>query len=123
MRLALLAFPTVFCLGMGLLGLVRPAAISALFTQTPADHGARNEVRAVYGGFGLGCAALLGWGMLRTDATTNGALTAVAVGFGAMAVGRLLSFALEPSRRFWPLWAFVLLEVALCATILGAARG
>jgi len=120
MRVVLLVAPLGFCLGMGLLGLIRPAFIPSLFTPNAPDHGARNEIRAVYGGFGLGCAGVIGTAMARSTSTTDGMLIALSVAFASMAIGRIVGLIAEPSR-FSPLWALVILEIGLAAAIGAAA--
>src|SRR5262245_17361463 len=56
---ALTTFVAVFFVGMGLVGLIAPERITAIFgtPALPLPH--RNEVRAVYGGFGVAIGVLL----------------------------------------------------------------
>jgi hypothetical protein len=88
-------------LGAG--ALVRPALIWAPFGATPTTPEARNEVRAVYGGYGLAIAGLL---VLSDDASAgvrDGVLVAVAVSVLGMAAGRVLSALVEPRALLgWP---------------------
>src|SRR5262245_63350210 len=91
----------VFFVGMGLLALVSPESISDTFgtpTLTPAG---RNEVRAVYGGFGLAVAAML---VLALNAPTlrAGVLLAVAASLAGMAAGRLVAALVERPTAFYP---------------------
>jgi hypothetical protein len=53
------AVVATFLAGMGSVALVKPALIWKPFGVAPTTPAARNEVRAVYGGFGLAVAALL----------------------------------------------------------------
>lgn len=102
----------IFFAGMGIAALVRPAFIWAPFGVTPTTAEARNEVRGVYGGFGLAIAALL---VLTNDSATlrDGALVAVAVSLFGMAAGRLFSGVLEPRALLhWPGF-FLAVEVGL----------
>ena len=57
-----IALNAAFFLGMGLCALARPALVVAFVGLVPGTADARNEIRAVYGGFGIAIAALL---MLR----------------------------------------------------------
>lgn len=54
-----IAVAALFMLGMGLCALVRPAFVVTFVGLVPSTADARNEVRAVYGGFGVAMAALL----------------------------------------------------------------
>ena len=49
----------VFFLGMGVCALVRPQFVVSFVKLVPETADARNEVRAVYGGFGIAIAVLL----------------------------------------------------------------
>jgi hypothetical protein len=60
--LALSALPFA---AIGLRFLLQPAAMAAHVDLTLASTTADHDMRAVYGGLQLGCAALLGWGALR----------------------------------------------------------
>ena len=84
---------------MGLLALPRPAAVLAQFGVTLDTADGRNEVRAVYGGFGLAVAALLVIAALGDPATAEGIVVATAFALIGMAGGRLLSAAIETGRR------------------------
>jgi len=75
---------------MGLMALTRPESILAYFGTRGLSRDGRNEVRAVYGGFGLAIAALLGVAQFHA-AIRTGALLAVAVALLGMAAGRVLS--------------------------------
>ena len=106
----------VFFAGMGLLALAAPESISAINgtpTLTPAG---RNEVRAVYGGFGLAVAAMLVVA-LGTPAVGPGILLAVAASLAGMAGGRVLAALIERPRSFYPSWFYCGLE-SVMATVL-----
>ena len=49
----------VFFLGMGIVALWRPALILGLFGTAVTTSEGRNEVRAVYGGYGVAMGVLL----------------------------------------------------------------
>ncbi|WP_370327250.1 DUF4345 family protein [Euzebya sp.] len=73
--------------GMGLLGLVRPQAIGDLMGLAITTPTGRNEVRAVYGGFGLAVAGAL----VRGDAgSRRDARRATGVAALGMAAGRVV---------------------------------
>lgn len=104
--------------GMGLAALVSPASIWAPFGVEPSTPAARSEVRAVYGGFGLAIAALLIAADRAGDDFREGALVTVAVALGGMALGRLVSLAVEPAGiRGYP-GLFLLIELALGGALL-----
>jgi hypothetical protein len=117
----LLGGPAAFFAWMGLLGLVRPRAIPALFGGAAPTPESRTEVRAVYGGFGLGVAATLVACGLFPGAEARGALAACSAGVGAMALGRIAGALLERRQRASPTWVLVAVELALAASLLAAA--
>ena len=103
---------------MGLAALVRPTLVTRWFglTQLPPDM--ENEVRAVYGGFGLAMAGLLGWiYWWPTAGWQAGVLLTIAVALLGMAAGRLLSFAVTFTIGAGP-FVFFILEVVLGASLL-----
>ena len=108
----------VFFAGMGLAALVRPALIWAPFGVTPSTPASRNEVRAVYGGFGLAVAGLLIAAEQASDGFREGALVAVALSLAGMAAGRLVGLVVEPaSLRGYPA-LFLVVELALGGALL-----
>jgi hypothetical protein len=114
------AVAATFFAGMGIAALVKPALIWAPFGVAPTTPAARNEIRAVYGGFGLAIAALL----LAADSSTadfrDGVLVSVSVALAGMAAGRVLGALVEPKSLLrWPGF-FLLLEAALAALLLTA---
>jgi len=103
----------VFFAGMGLLALVRPPAVVAVF-RIPLEHSdARCEVRAVYGGYGIAVAALLIAAAGRNDAFGDGLVAATAIGLAGMAGGRLVGLVADRPRRAYPTGAFVVVEAGL----------
>lgn len=107
----------VFFLGMGLVALVRPAFVVAFFGMKAEGADARNEIRAVYGGFGVAVGILLLGTMNRQD-LASGVNLGVAIALLGMAAGRLVSFVLERPGR-WPL-VFFAVEIALALLLFSA---
>jgi hypothetical protein len=104
--------------GMGLAALVRPAFIWAPFGVAPTTPASRNEVRAVYGGFGLAIAGLL---FLADDASADfrdGVLVSVAVALFGMAAGRVISALFEPKALLGFPGFFLLVEAGLGGLLL-----
>lgn len=96
-------------LGMGLVALVQPQQIGRYFDVRFDSVDGRNEVRAVYGGFGLAMALVLGLA-LQQPALRAGILLTVSIALGGMAAGRMISAFIERPGR-WPL-IFGILEAA-----------
>jgi hypothetical protein len=116
----LTALVTMFFAGMGLLALAAPEQISAINgtpTLTPAG---RNEIRAVYGGFGLAMAAILAAAPFLPG-LAQGVYVAVGVALGGMAGGRLLAALIERPSRFYPSWFYCTLETLMAAVLFAAA--
>lgn len=113
----ILAVAGLFAL-MGVAALFRPERITIQFGIPELTTDGRNEVRAVYGGFGIAIALLLlaalGFEPLRT-----GAVLAVAAAVYGMAGGRLLSFVFDGALGKWP--GFYLLVELVLGTVLVAA--
>jgi len=106
---------------MGLGALARPALVLEQFGVSVATAAGRNEVRAVYGGFGLAVAALLVVAALGDPATAEGMVVAVAFALVGMAAGRLLSAAGERPKGLYPVWAYFAIEVIAAALLLAAS--
>ena len=103
----------LFFLGMGLVGLAAPERIAATFGTPALSAEGRNEVRAVYGGFGVAVGALLLAAPARPDVPL-----CVAVALAGMAGGRLVAAALEPPRRFYPCWFYFTVETLMAVALL-----
>jgi len=119
MNVAVAVVATFFA-GMGIAALVKPSLIWSPFGVTPTTPAARNEIRAVYGGFGLAIATLLLVAESATAAFRDGVLVAVSVALAGMAAGRLLGALLEPKSLLkWPGF-FLLAEAGLAGLLLTA---
>ena len=113
----LVAIVAVFFAGMGVFALAAPQALVGPFRITLDSGEARTEVRAVYGGFGLAIAGLLGWA--ATDpARFYGLLIAVAVSVFGMAAGRLIGRLFDRPKSFYPTWFYFWVEVLAGAVLL-----
>lgn len=99
---------------MGLAALWRPALVWRPFGGTPETADLRNEVRAVYGGFGLAVGALL-MASGVWPALAAGVRLALSVALLGMAAGRLVGFAVERAGP-WP-WCFAALEALAGAAL------
>ena len=87
-------------LGMGLLGLTAPERITAIQGMPELTPEFRNEVRAVYGGFGVAIAVVLtvAWG---DPALRPGVAIALSAALFGMAGGRIVSAPIERPARFY----------------------
>ena len=100
----------IFFVAMGLMALARPDGLVAPFGISLGGPDGRLEVRAVYGGFGVAVAALLG--IAATDPTAHaGVLLAVAVALLGMAGGRLIGRLRDRPTSFYPVWLYFWVEV------------
>lgn len=105
---------------MGAGALVRPREVLGQFGVPVDTADGRNEVRAVYGGFGLAVAAALGVAVLGDSGNADGVLIAVAVALGGMAAGRLVGAAIERPSGAYPVWVYFAIEVGGAAALLAA---
>ncbi|MGP4055410.1 DUF4345 family protein [Mycobacterium sp. 4D054] len=113
MTITVMAGAAVFFAGMGVLALVAPAWVVALFGVALGSGAARSEVRAVYGGFGLAIAAVLIVAITTPD-LRSGVLVTVAAALAGMAAGRLVS-ALDGRTPFYPNWFYFFVETLAAA--------
>jgi len=109
----------VFFVLMGLVGLLSPERIQAPFGTAVVSADGRNEVRAVYGGFGIAIGALL-FVASSNPALRAGAFTAVTVALIGMATGRVVSAMIERPTRFYPCWFYCGVESVMAAVLLMA---
>lgn len=98
--------------GMGLVALAAPKVIWAPFGVVPETPASRNEVRAVYGGFGIAIAALLFLAESHGADFRAGVIVAVAFALFGMAGGRIVSALIEPKSVIGYPAFFLLLEAA-----------
>jgi hypothetical protein len=105
-----------FFLLMGLLALAAPERISLIHGVRELTPEGRNEIRAVYGGFGVAIAGLLGWAA-TLPVYRPGVFLAVAAALAGMAGGRLVAALIERPRRFYPSWFYLALETAMAAVL------
>lgn len=106
-----------FFVFMGGVALVSPLSVAQTHDVGELTAAGRNEIRAVYGGFGLAIAGVLGVAVFDPALRFGVALT-VAVALLGMAGGRIASVALELPTRFYPSWFYLLLEGAMAAALL-----
>ena len=105
---------------MGGWALARPRRVVDRFGTHVTTLDGRNEVSAVYGGFGLAVAALLVFA-----ATTDGRgqlwiPSIVSVQCLGMAIGRVASMARDRTRGSRTVWLFALVELALAVALFGS---
>ena len=106
----------VFFAGMGLMALVSPESITRIFDIPTLTNAGRNEIRAVYGGFGLAVAAMLVLA-LYTPALRAGVLLAVAAALAGMAAGRVVAALVERPPAFYPSWFYCGVETAMAVVL------
>ena len=106
---------------MGAAALARPGDVLGQFGVAVDSADGRNEVRAVYGGFGLALAAVLAVAALGDSDIRDGVVLAAACALAGMAAGRLVGAALERPRGVHPVWTYFAIELvsagALVATL------
>ena len=118
MTIAVIAVIGVFFAGMGCYALAAPTAIIRPFGITLGGASARSEVRAVYGGFGLAIAGVLGYAAVAGDGVRTGIVITVGVALAGMAFGRLVSALLDDRTAFYPNWFYCLVEAVAAAALL-----
>lgn len=111
----------MFFAAMGLRALSAPAAMLRPFGITLGQAVSRAEVRAVYGGFGLAIAAVLGYSITAPAQIRSGIVLTVSVALAGMAVGRVVSAVIDQRTAFYPNWFYCLVELALAAALWWAA--
>ena len=118
---AVIVIVAVFFFGMGLYALAAPAAMLRPFGFALGSDVQRAEVRAVYGGFGLAIAAVLGVAAATPGELRTGVLITVGAALGGMAVGRVTSAVLGDRTSFYPNWFYFLVEAVAAAALFWAA--
>lgn len=119
--MVLLAWPAAFFAGMALVALARPDRIVDRFGTDVTTPDGRNEVRSVYGGFGLAVAGLLIWALVDGGSAQRWIPLTVAGATLGMAAGRLVSMALDRTRGSAVVWRYVALEVAIAVSLWASA--
>ncbi len=117
MTIAVIAVIGVFFAGMGCYALASPTAIIRPFGITLGGAAARSEVRAVYGGFGLAIAGVLGYAAVADGDVRMGISIAVGAALAGMAFGRLVSAVLDERTAFYPNWFYCLVEAVAAAAL------
>jgi hypothetical protein len=108
----------VFFLGMGVYAFIAPAHLVAPFHLRAATPEGRSEVRAVYGGFGIAVAAMLGAAAFDVADFRPGIVVTVAAALAGMALGRVVSRSVGDRPRFYPVWFYCCVEAAGAAILL-----
>ena len=121
MTIAVIAVIGVFFAGMGCYALAAPTAIIRPFGIALGGAPARSEVRAVYGGFGLAIAGVLGYAAVAAGDVRTGILIAVGAALAGMAFGRLVSAVLDERTAFYPNWFYCLVEALAAAALFGVS--
>ncbi|WP_431962582.1 DUF4345 family protein [Nocardia sp. bgisy134] len=120
MSVVLIAVVALFFAAMGIYGLFRPGQLADTVGMLADRADAHAEVRAVYGGFGIAVAVVLGLAAADVGDLRFGVCIAVAAALGGMAFGRIWSSFTEPASAFYPVWFYFIVEVTL-ATLLTLA--
>jgi hypothetical protein len=107
-----------FFASMGLVALLRPARVLSFFGTPELTRDGRNEVRAVYGGFGLAVAGLL-LATFFIPGLRHGVIVTVAVSLVGMAMGRLVAAVIDGWPGFYPS-LFLGVELLLAGMLLAA---
>jgi Domain of unknown function (DUF4345) len=118
---AVILVVAVFFVGMGVYALAMPKALIRPFGIVLESPVARSEVRAVYGGFGLAVAAVLGWAAFRGGDVQKGIVITVGVALVGMALGRIVSAIVDERTSFYPNWFYCLVEVVAGGALLAVA--
>jgi hypothetical protein len=87
---------------MGLVAIAAPTRVTGQFDIPALSASGRNEVRAVYGGFGLAMAGML-VAALNAPGLRLGIVLAIAAALAGMAGGRLLSAVMDRRIGRFPL--------------------
>lgn len=96
-----LASVAVAFAAMGLGAIAAPERVTSQFDIPVLSANGRNEVRAVYGGFGIAMAAMLAFAF-TVPALREGVCFTAASALGGMAAGRMLSALWDRQIGRWP---------------------
>ncbi len=106
--LLLVMFALAFAF-MGFVSIILPLRVTTQFGINNLSIDGRNEVRAVYGGFGLMMATSLFIALLHADLRT-GICVAIGLALAGMAGGRVLSAIMDRGLGRFPL-TYLLIEI------------
>lgn len=106
-----------FFLGMGLYALAKPGDVMARFGVTVDSVDGRNEVRAVYGGFGVAVAGMLVYAALTPGRAALWIPSVISLALLGMAAGRLISVVLDRARGGSQVWLYFVVEIVLAAML------
>lgn len=95
-------------IGMGIAALVSPKFIHRFFGIETGTADFRNEIRAVYGGFGIAVGGLL-LAVIKYNELQFGVILTVMIATLGMAAGRLISLLFERPGK-WP-YIFLIVEI------------
>ena len=87
--------------GMGIVAIAAPLMVTRQFDIADLSAAGRNEVRAVYGGFGLAAAAALAFALAAPPHRASIAFC-FAVALCGMAAGRIVSALIDRRLDAWP---------------------
>jgi hypothetical protein len=117
----LVGVAAMFYFALGVRALLRPKNLLAEFKIFANEDVSRNEIRAVYGGFPLAASGLLIFSLWDTP-YSDGILFAVAVSTLGMAVGRIVSAAIDGALDRFPA-IFIGVELVIAACIAAKLMG
>jgi len=117
LSIAVISVIAAFFLGMGVYALAAPRVLIRPFGVTLESSTSRSEVRAVYGGFGLAIAAVLGYATVRGGDLQTGVLITVGVALAGMALGRIVSAVVDAKTPFYPNWLYFIVEAVAAAAL------
>lgn len=121
MTSAVIVIVGVFFAGMGIYALAAPAALIRPFGIALTEPVARSEVRAVYGGFGVAIAGVLGYAVVAGGDVRTGVVLTVGAALVGMAFGRLVSAVVDERTSFYPNWFYCLVEIIAAAAMFAVA--
>lgn len=121
MRTTVLILVSIFFGGMGIFAFAAPALLARPFQLQVRSPLSRYEIRAVYGGFGIAMAAVLGWAATGASALHRGAALTVGAALAGMALGRLVARLFDAPTAFYPIWFYCLVEAVGAAVVVAVA--
>ena len=104
---------------MGLGAIAAPTRVTRQFGILELTAAGRNEVRSVYGGFGVAMATMLALALWRPELRSGICLTTAAA-LAGMAGGRLLSWLIDRQIGRYPLF-YLCLEAVVASLLFYAA--